>query len=73
MQRIKVVKSEFEEWAKETPVIYASESVTRGDCRLLLRFWAYVDGGGYKVTLANKTIYEGGSFSVAADAFNSNV
>jgi len=69
MEKIKVVKSEFETWAKETPIIYASESVSRGDYRIMLRFYAYVDGG-YKVTLGNKTIYEGDSFSMAADAFN---
>ena len=70
MKPIKIDKSEFEAWAKDTPVMYASCSVSRGEFNALLRFWAFVDGGGYKVTFGNKTLYEGGSFSTAAAEFN---
>lgn len=67
-----IVKGDFEEWSKNKLVEYASISVPhakRKGVMSRLIFGVFV-GGGYKVTLGNETIYEGGSFAAAQGAFH---
>lgn len=72
MQEIKIVESEFDEWANSTPLLYASTSVRKRNLSLRLCFYAYIVAG-YKVTLGDKTLYHGLTFDKAAACFNSAV
>ena len=70
MKKTEIVKDEFEEWANNTFVDYASESVPGHDNRIQrLRFQVCLYGG-FKVTLGEKVLYEGNSFVRAANAYN---
>lgn len=73
MDKLLIVKSEFEDWGKNKLIEYASksiESASRQGIMHRLIFGVYV-GGGYKVTLGSETMYEGDSFTAAEEAFHS--
>lgn len=71
----KIELTQFEEWARTTEIEYAAESVTRKSnpaYRDRLRFLV-VASGGFKVTLGNKTLYQGDCFDYAATAYHEAV
>ena len=61
---------QFQEWACDTVIEYAAETVKNGKYLHRLRFLLKASGG-YKVTLKEKVLYEGGNFSDAVDAYHS--
>jgi len=69
MKKPKIVKSEFELWARGTPVLYASCFITWGEIKYRLSFWAYAATCAYKVTQGAVTLYYGSSFEDAAAVF----
>jgi hypothetical protein len=67
-----IKKKQFDMWASEKFIEYASESVSRkGNGVYLdrLRFMVRLSGG-YKVTLGDQNIYDGDSFMEAANAYH---
>jgi len=72
MAVMKINKEDFTAWVAETTVMYASTGV-RGRSNLVkhLRFYVKL-GGGYRVDLGNKVIYDGDSFDDAMTMFNFN-
>ena len=73
MKKIQIEKGAFEAWAKDKFIEYASCSVPyRQGMTQRLVFGVFV-GGGFKVTQGHETLYDGGSFSAAQDAFNAAV
>lgn len=70
MKKPQIEKDAYEAWAKNKFIEYASCSIPmRPGFTQRLVFGMFV--GGYLVTLGDKTLYEGGSFSAAQTIFNS--
>jgi hypothetical protein len=70
MAKNKITKDEFDKWARDQWIMYASETFIKKDgLRILLRFWISLDFE-YKVTLGLDEIYRGRDFQNAAAIYN---
>ena len=70
MNKMRIEKEEYEKWATDKAVDYASTTV-KGPGGLAYRLVFYVLlSGTYRVTRGLDALYEGPSFSAAAAAFN---
>lgn len=73
MAKVEIHKDAFEEWSKNKLIEYSSVSVQdkRVESRYNRLIFGVFVGGGYLVTLGDKVLYEGGSFSTAQGHFHS--
>ncbi len=72
----RIDKAAYDAWAKDTIIYYAITSVPHG------RFYGFIEqklsfgaclGGGFKVTLGTRILYEGFEFEEAQKAFNNAI
>lgn len=74
MPGVKINKEEFQKWAAESEIMYASESSIphprRKGVTRCLRFMCKL-GGGYRVVLGSANVlYDGDGFDLAVEAYN---
>lgn len=75
MPKHNIDPKEFDKWAANKEVEYASVSVarkTQPTHKDRLRFWVALNGN-YRVTLGTSTLYSGDSFNQAATVYNNAI